>query len=154
MTAVSQDTDFSCYLACLESFFKDADRTVTQESIIDSFPIECHRGLANEGEFDFNETNNTKLEEHYGIRIKSKPKPALFADLNHSDFIGAENMKGQGVHHIVRFESRICSDKIRVMDPRNGSFEDWTEADFNNYKCYVFSVSIRKQGSDNTSYHP
>jgi hypothetical protein len=69
MVPIRQKTDWSCYLARLESFFSDCGEAVTQSTIIDDFPMESHKGLENEGEFDFTIDNNNKLCATYEIQI-------------------------------------------------------------------------------------
>jgi hypothetical protein len=139
MIPVRQNTDWSCYLACLESFFADCGEMVTQSMIIDDFPTESHKGLENEGEFDFTPDNNAKLCAKYKIQIAHRI--AAFTELQEGDFIDARRIKGQGARHIVRFLKFIDRDHIQIMDPKIGGWDIWSQIDFNAFESWVFRVS-------------
>ena len=142
MTITCQkENKFSCYLDCLESFFKDAGLPITRQMIICDFPMECHKGLNNEGEFTFTEGNNQKLACKYRINVEWPPKATKFEDLQEGHFIFAKNMQRQGCRHVVRFSNYESGDKINVMDPKKGSFDYWTAQDFKDFDCFVFNVS-------------
>jgi len=91
-------------------------------------PKESNKGLPNEGEFVFTEENNKKLEAKYGIKINFRQID--FDDLKPGDFIGAEKIKDQNCHHIVRFFQYVDDDRIRVMCPKIGGFDCWWRDDF------------------------
>jgi hypothetical protein len=143
MTIVRQINDYTCFLACLESFFADAGTKRSQQAIIDDFPEETHKGSLNEGLFELTgpqgSTNAENLQKRYGFKMAHRQPD--FDRLSKSDFIGAENMKDQGCNHIVRFYEHADCDRIRVMDPKICGFDCWTRAEFLRYRCYVLKVS-------------
>jgi hypothetical protein len=141
MIKIAQQNEFTCFLACMESFFKDAGNDTTQQKIIEDFPIECHQGLWNEGVFDFDSTNRAKLAAKYSLKISEIVEAPEFDSLKSGDFIGAERMKDQNSHHIVRFVEFSGNDKIKVMDPKTGDFDFWSKEEFSRYKCYILNVS-------------
>jgi hypothetical protein len=144
MTIVQQITDCSCFLACLESFFADAGREVTQQMIIDAFPEETHKGCENEGQFDLvgaeGATNAIRLQDKYGFKWTFRKSD--FGELHPGCLIGAENMKDQGRNHIIRFFEYAGAERIKLMDPKKSDFDFWTRAEYLRWQCYVLDVLL------------
>lgn len=136
MTLIKQINESSCFLACLESLFADAGRSVTQHQIIQDFPTETYKRL---GAFDLLYVK--RLEDAYGFELRiTKPIDII----RRGDLIGAENMLGQGSHHVVRFVEHTGTDRIKVMDPKTGAFKEWSGADFILFDCYRCEITLTR----------
>lgn len=128
MKITKQINNYSCVLACLESFLAERGRSVTQKELIEKFPDLCHKGEKIEGAFAASPQSLKTVGEELG----------LSAEFSHEYHVpsGQETyfiVTTEGDKHCVRVESNLVNGKFRVMDPnrnRDNDREELFEFDF------------------------
>ncbi len=69
MFVVKQENDYTCVLACIESFLRDAGVEVNQAEMIAAHPTICHEGQDIEGAMAVTLDNFREIGTGYGFDV-------------------------------------------------------------------------------------
>jgi hypothetical protein len=129
MTFTQQITPYTCGLACLESFYRDNDSGITQQSLLEDHPAKCFVGRILNGQ---DITGALALHELIDLCVHLQLQPLVFRDFRAEvviPFLQAIQPNeaviffithfggGEGPTHIVRFSKMNEAGTIEVMNP-------------------------------------
>ena len=129
MKITKQINNYSCVLACLESFLAERGLPISQKDLIEKFPDLCHKDEKIEGAFAASPQSLKTVGEELGLSIEFAHEYRIPSD-EETHFI----VTTDGDKHCVRIESYLENGRFRVMDPnrnRDNDREELFAFDFN-----------------------
>lgn len=151
---VAQTTPYNCVLACLESTLQDRGHQLSQDQLIQQFPLECSSGRTDQAGNDITGSVHPVrlptllLACGLGPNLRVGKGPAVLVETSNAMANGAillvphRNLAGAEEHHCVRVTQIAPNDSIAVMDPRRAAegLQTWHWDHLAARECDVISV--------------
>ncbi len=145
---IKQISDFTCTLACIQSFFADNFREITQTEMIFRFPYLCGVGTKIQGAFPVAKSTFDQVGSSLGFDVdelkaieEPKDKECVL--------IIPTNYGGKGIVHTVRYHKECDADHVWMMDPSPNrysevwSFAKWKKADLPAWSCQYYLLKLK-----------
>lgn len=142
MLQVNQINDYTCLLACLESFLKDSGKDIDQKRILNDIGKFCHIGEKIEGAVDITPENLMEIGDEYEFDVIYPVKNFQPLHNNEAYLIVTTNLLDKGVSHCIRWSGRVNDDLFEIMDPKLTGIP-WTSAIIQEAKCLFFHLQNR-----------
>lgn len=166
MTVITQDTEYSCVLACVESFFRDHGKPISQRDLIQTCSKICQSPYAGAGGIE-GIPDLQKIGDHYRFSVEVVDKRQvpdspqdgegylIFTQgtTNHCVRYMGKSLENQS-DYVVMNPSVIKMQPNLNIEPHSaginlrlwGGTERWTDARINAERCMFIRIELNPSG--------